>query len=156
MDFTLLCVCAWLLSCVQFLMKPWTVNCQAPLFIEFSRQEYWIWVPFPSPVDLPDPGIKPSSPAASVLAGGLFTFEPPGLTQVILLSLHLLLLILFFTFFFFSYDSTHIIFLMYSCCKIFYKLQVYNTVIHNFLRLYSIYSHHKIMIYSLSCCTIYP
>ena len=54
------------------------------------------------------------------------------------------------------YDSTHIIFLMYSCCKIFSKLQVYNIVIHNFLRLYSIYSHYKIMIYSLSCCTIYP
>ena len=111
MALTLLCVCACLLSCVQFFMTPWTVDRQAPLFIEFSRQEYWSWVPFPSPVDLPDPGIKPSSPAASVLAGGLFIFEPPGLTQVILLSLHLLLLILFFTLYR-SEFLTHIILLL--------------------------------------------
>ena len=36
---------------------------QAPLSMEFSRQEYWSWVPFPSPGDLPDPGIEPGSPA---------------------------------------------------------------------------------------------
>ena len=48
---------------------------QAPLSMVFSRQEYWSGLPFPSPRDLPDPGIKPVSP---VLAGGFFTTEPPG------------------------------------------------------------------------------
>ena len=43
--------------------------------MEFSRQEYWSELPFPSSGDLPDPGIEPSSPA---LAGGFFTTEPPG------------------------------------------------------------------------------
>ena len=42
---------------------PWTVTCQAPLPIEFSRQEYWSGQPFPCPGDLPDPGIEPGSPA---------------------------------------------------------------------------------------------
>ena len=45
------------------LVTPWTVACQAPLSTEFSRQEYWSGLPFPSPGDLPDPGIKPGSPA---------------------------------------------------------------------------------------------
>ena len=48
----------------------WTVARQTPLCIEFSRQEYWSGLPFPSPGDLTDPGIKPASPA---LAGGFFT-----------------------------------------------------------------------------------
>ena len=42
---------------------PWTVACQAPLSMGFSMQEYWSGLPFPSPGDLPDPGIKPGSPA---------------------------------------------------------------------------------------------
>ena len=45
------------------LVTPWTVAYQAPLSTEFSRQEYWSGSPFPSPGDLPDPGIKPGSPA---------------------------------------------------------------------------------------------
>ena len=45
---------------------PWTVARQAPLSVEFSRQEYWSGLPFPSPGDLPDPGIKPASPALQV------------------------------------------------------------------------------------------
>ena len=44
-------------------MTPWTVAHQAPLSMEFSRQEYWSGLPFPSPGNLPDPGIKPGSPA---------------------------------------------------------------------------------------------
>ena len=43
-------------------MTPWTVAHQAPLSMEFSRQEYWSGVPFPSSGDLPDPGIEPESP----------------------------------------------------------------------------------------------
>ena len=42
---------------------PWPIAHQAPLLMEFSRQEYWSGLPFPSPGDLPDPGIEPRSPA---------------------------------------------------------------------------------------------
>ena len=42
---------------------PWTIACQAPLSMGFSRQEYWRGVPFPSPGDLPNPGIEHTSPA---------------------------------------------------------------------------------------------
>ena len=49
-------------SCLA-LASPWTVACQAPLSMGFSRQEYWSGLPFPSPGDLPDPGIEPKSPA---------------------------------------------------------------------------------------------
>ena len=54
--------------------SPWTVARQAPLSMEFSRQEYWSVLPFPSPGNLPDPEIEPISPA---LAGGFFTSVPP-------------------------------------------------------------------------------
>ena len=45
------------------LATPWTVACQAHLSMGFSRQEYWSGLPFPSPWDLPNPGIEPRSPA---------------------------------------------------------------------------------------------
>ena len=45
------------------LATPWTVACQAPLSVGFSRHEYWNELPFPSPGDLPNPGIEPGSPA---------------------------------------------------------------------------------------------
>ena len=61
------------LSHVQLFATPWTVACQAPLSMGFSGQEYWL--PFPSSGDLPNPGIKSTSPA---LAGGFFTTEPPA------------------------------------------------------------------------------
>ena len=51
------------LSRVQLFATPRTVASQAPLSMGFSRQEYWSGLPFPSPEDLPDPGIKPRSPA---------------------------------------------------------------------------------------------
>ena len=51
------------LSHVGLFSTPWTVACQAPLSMEFSRQQYWSGLLFPSPGDLPDPGIKPGSPA---------------------------------------------------------------------------------------------
>ena len=53
----------------------WTVACQAPLSMEFPRQEYWSGLPFPSPGGLPNPGIEPAS---SSLAGKVFVTEPPG------------------------------------------------------------------------------
>ena len=58
------------LSCVQLFSTPWTTAYQAPLSIGFSRQEYWSGLPFPSPGDLPHPGIEPGSPA---LQAGSFT-----------------------------------------------------------------------------------
>ena len=51
------------LSRVQIFVTPWTLACQAPLYLEFSRQEYWSGLPFPSPGEFPNPGIKPRSPA---------------------------------------------------------------------------------------------
>ena len=58
------------LSCVQLFAIPWTVPYQAPLSMEFFKQEYWSRLPFPPPGDLPDPGIEFASPA---LAGRFFT-----------------------------------------------------------------------------------
>ena len=52
-----------LLSRVRLFATPWTVAYQASLSMPFFRQEYWNGLPFPSPGDLPDPGIKPRSPA---------------------------------------------------------------------------------------------
>ena len=51
------------LSLIWLFATPWTVAHQAPLSMEFSRQDYWIGLPFPSPGDLPDSGIIPGSPA---------------------------------------------------------------------------------------------
>ena len=62
-----------MLSCVRLSATPWTVACQAPLFMGFSRQEYCSGWPFPPPGDLPDPGIKPVSLASPALAGRFFT-----------------------------------------------------------------------------------
>ena len=66
---------AQLLRRVQLFATPWTVACQAPLSMGFSRQEYWSGLSFPSPVDLADPGIEPMSPA---FADKFFTTEWPG------------------------------------------------------------------------------
>ena len=63
------------LSRVRFFATPWTVAYQAPPSRGFSRQEYWSGLPFPSPGDLPDPGIEPRPP---VLEADALTSEPPG------------------------------------------------------------------------------
>ena len=60
------------LSRVQLFAIPWTVACQAPLPMGFPRPEYWSGLPFPFPGDLPDPGIKPRSPALQADAGKRF------------------------------------------------------------------------------------
>ena len=62
------------LSRVQLFATPWTVAHQAPPSMGFSRQEYWSGLPFPSPEDLPNPGIEPRSPA---LQADALTSEPP-------------------------------------------------------------------------------
>jgi len=64
-----------LLSCVRLFATPWTVAYQAPPSMGFSRQECWIGLPFPSPGDLPDPGIEPWSPA---LQADTLLSEAPG------------------------------------------------------------------------------
>ena len=68
---------------VQLFATLWTIAHQAPLSIGFPRQEYLSGLPFPPPGDLPDPGIKPSSPVSSALIGRFFTTEPPGKPRVL-------------------------------------------------------------------------
>ena len=63
------------LSRVQLFVTPWTVAYKAPLSMEFSKQVYWSGLPFPSPGDLPDPGIEPRSPA---LQADTLPAELPG------------------------------------------------------------------------------
>ena len=63
---------------VQLFATLFTVAYQVPPSMGFSRQEYWSGLPFPSPVDLPDPGIKPGFPA---LQADALPSEPPGKPQ---------------------------------------------------------------------------
>ena len=60
---------------VQLFATLWTAACQAPLSMGFSKQECWSGLPFPSPGDLPNPGIEPKSPA---LQADALPSEPPG------------------------------------------------------------------------------
>ena len=74
------------LSRVRLFAIPWTVVYQASLSMGFSRQEYWSGLPFPSPGDLPDPGIEPMSPALQADAlpsDPFFTSEPPGMLPLV-------------------------------------------------------------------------
>ena len=61
-------------SCAT-LCDPWAVACQAPLSMEFSRQEYWCGVPFSTPVALPQPATEPTSLMSPALAGGFFNIS---------------------------------------------------------------------------------
>ena len=75
------CVCVWPVmfnSCVT----PWTVAHQAPLSMGFSKREHCRGLPCPSPGDLPDPGMEPTSLASPALAGGFFITVPPGKPQM--------------------------------------------------------------------------
>ena len=63
------------LNRVQLFVTPWTAAYQVPPSVGFSRQEYWSGLPFPSPGDLPNPGIEPRSPALQIDA---LPSEPPG------------------------------------------------------------------------------
>ena len=64
-----------LLSRVQLFATPWTIACQAPPSMGFFKHVFWSGLPFPSPRDLPNPGIKPRSPT---LQTGALPSEPPG------------------------------------------------------------------------------
>ena len=67
-----------MLSHARLFVTPWTVAHQAPLSMEFHKKEYWSGVPFPTPEDLPNPGIKLVFFASSVLVGRFFTAVPHG------------------------------------------------------------------------------
>ena len=85
-----MCVCVCVCVCVHVLCLisqscPTLCNpidcslaCQAPRSMGFSRQKYWSGLPFPSPGDFSDPGIKHESPVSPASAGRFFTTEPPG------------------------------------------------------------------------------
>ena len=70
-------------SCLM-LATPWTVACQDPLSMGFSRLEYWSWLPFPSSGNLPDPGIEPASFMSPALASVFFTTSATWEAHVIL------------------------------------------------------------------------
>ena len=74
-----------LLSHVRLFATPWTVAYQAPPSMGFSRQEYWNRLPFPSPGDLPNPGIEPGSPAFQVDA---LSSEPNSKERTKIFSIH--------------------------------------------------------------------
>ena len=81
-----MCVCVYRfmkvkvksLSRVQLFATLWTIADQAPLFMGFSRQGYWNGLPFPSPRNLPDPGIKPTSLMSLTFAEDCLPLVPPG------------------------------------------------------------------------------
>ena len=72
------------LSRVRIFATPWTAAYQAPPSMGFSRQVYWSGLPFPSPGDLPNPGIEPRSPT---LQADALTSEPPGKPELTYFSL---------------------------------------------------------------------
>ena len=71
-------MCTQSLSRVQLFATPWTVACQTPLYLGFFGQELWSGLSFPSPGDLPDPGIESIFLTSSALAGRFFTAAPPA------------------------------------------------------------------------------
>ena len=77
-----LCVCVCAQAHARSVMcdsaTPWTIACQGPPSVGFSKQEHWSWLSFPAPEDLPDPEIQPLSLAPTALAGGFFTIAPHG------------------------------------------------------------------------------
>ena len=81
------CISSNILCChfshVWLFATLWTVALQAPLSMEFSRQEYWSGLPCPSPEDLSDPGIKLASPMSPALAGRFFTTSATWEAQVV-------------------------------------------------------------------------
>ena len=92
-------VCVHLPSCIRYFATPWTIWTlahQAPLSMEFSRQKYWSRLPFPTPGNLPDSGIKALSLASPALAAGFFTTVPPGKLNMWLLTPQCFLFLFFF------------------------------------------------------------
>ena len=80
-------LCVQSLSHVRLCVAPWTVVRQAPLPMEFSRQEYWNGLLLPPPEDLPDPGIKSASSAAPALQADSLPLSQQGSPMLLTLSL---------------------------------------------------------------------
>ena len=78
LKYVLRCSACYILSRARLLVTPWTVAHQALLSMEFSRQEYWSGLKFPTPGNLPNAGIKSTSLVPPALAGGLFTTASSG------------------------------------------------------------------------------
>ena len=87
-SYVCVCVCACMLShsVVSDSLISWTVACQVPLSMGFSRQEYWSGLPFPTLGDFPHPGMEPGSPA---LQADSSPSEPPGKPISIYLSIYM-------------------------------------------------------------------
>ena len=81
-----LCMCG--LSHVQPFVTPWIVAQQATMFMGFSRQEYWCGLPFPTPGDLPDTGIKPTPLVSPTWVGRFFTTMPHSLMNFLKVSMY--------------------------------------------------------------------
>ena len=77
-----------MVSHVQLFAISWTIDCQAPLSMEFPRQEYLSGLPFLTLGHLPDPGIKSVSPKSTALAGRFFTTAPPGKPPILISSVN--------------------------------------------------------------------
>ena len=77
------CVHVQSLSCVRLSATLKSISHQAPLSMGFSRQGYWSGLPFPIPVELPDLGIKPTTPESPSLVGRIFTPEPAALYHLL-------------------------------------------------------------------------
>ena len=74
------CVCVYVHVCLVMpdSLQPYGLEpAMSPLSMDFSRQEFWNGLPFPTPADLPSPGIKPKFPTVPTLAGGFLTTAPP-------------------------------------------------------------------------------
>ena len=80
------------LSHVRLFLTPWAIARQASLSLQFSMREYWSGLPRPSPEDLPDSGVKPTSLVSPAPAGGFFTTAPPGKSSEYALFLLILFL----------------------------------------------------------------
>ena len=78
-----MCVCILSLSVISNYCNPWTVACQAPLSMGFSRQEHWSGLPLPTSGDLPNSGVEPRSPVSPALAGRFFITEPLGKPHIL-------------------------------------------------------------------------
>ena len=75
-------------------VTPWTVACQSPLSMEFPRQEYWSELLFPTPEDLPNPWIEPTSPESFVLTGRFFTTSATWEVQIYIKNISLIYVLL--------------------------------------------------------------
>ena len=109
-------MCACILSHVRLFATPWTIAHPAPLSMEFSRQEYCSELPFPSPGDIPDPGILHESLESPSLTGKFFSTAPLVKLIIVLLKTQLTLFLLLFVFIIF-------LFLNFTNCISFAKYQ---------------------------------